>query len=493
MGMVMLQDRLNVPTRFAFGAGAMPETLKNIAWDMFVLFYFTQVLGLSGSLAGLAIAIALVVDAVIDPSIGSFSDGMLKTRFGRRQTLMAIAVLPFGISFTLLFSPPAGLSEAALFAWLVVFAILCRASISLFTIPYYALNVELSRSPLERPLLASFRQVSTAIGRFALPLIAFSYFFAASEAYPNGQLDRSAYPKFAATFSVVAMLLMIWCIVGTNRRSKTIEANVAARPRQPLSLITTIKQVVEAFKCTPNVRWQVLLGVFMFVSLGILNVYTLHLSTYYWRLTPEQIRNVSIALSPGTLLAALGARYYVPRFDKKRLMMGCIALYGVAVLVPILGPLLQAFPQPGDPAQTPVLIAFKFLGGVAYGAFLVTTATVASDIADELELNAGAPRQALMASFTFFTLGAASAIVNIAAGVFLDIIEFPVGATVAQVPPLMASKLAIFAAAIIAGAVCGVVYFVNRLEISADKQQQINGELERRYANALAAEQAVSA
>ena len=483
----MLEERIDNRARFAFGAGAIPETLKNVAWDMFVLFYFTQVLGLSGMLAGLAIGISLVVDAVIDPWVGTLSDSMRSTRLGRRQRLMAISVLPFGVAFALLFAPPAGLTDIGLFVWLVVFAIICRAAISLFTIPYYALQVELSRSPLERPLLASFRQVSTAIGRFGLPFIAFTFFFAATPEFANGQLRPEAYPMFGLSIALVAMVLMVLCIIGTNPRSLEIDRNASDRNADdakfdPPSLLTTVKQIIEALRCTPNVRRHILLGVAMFVSLGILSVYTLHLSTYYWKLTPEEIRNVSIALSPGTLLAALCARLFVPRFEKKKIMMVCIAVYAMAVLVPIFGPMMNLFPQPNDALQTPLLILFKFLGGLGYGAFLVTTATVACDIADELELNVGAPRQALLSSFTFFTMGAASAIVNIAAGAFLDIIGFPAGANIETLPVEVVNKLAIFTGIIILGACALVVFIVSRMDISRGKQRRINEKLSDRYA-----------
>lgn len=479
----MLNDRLRLSTRFAFGAGGIPETLKNSVWEMFILFYFTQVLGLSGSLAGIAIALSLIVNALVDPSIGSYSDAMPVTRFGRRQTLMAIAILPFCVSFTLLFCAPASLGATGTFIWLLVFAIIARVSISLFTIPYYALNVELSRNALERPVLTSFRQVATSAGRMIMPIVAFTFFFAASPQFSNGQLNRDAYPRFALTISIVCFVLMVWCIIGTNGRSKEIEqpsSTVSGRRKMPTP-VDTFRQIVQAFRTTRNVRWQVLLAVFMFISLGVLSVYTLHLCTYHWRLSPSEIRSVSAALPPGALLAALLARYYVPYVDKKKLMLSCIIVYGLVVVVPIAGPLFAFFPQPDTPLQAPVLIASKFLAGVLYGAFLTTSATVAADIADELELNSGEPRQALLSSFTFFTLFAASAVTTIAAGVFLDIIQFPVGVPVSQVSTQMSDKLAIFSCVIIGFAVVGVAFVVSRLDISAEKQRAITMKLEERY------------
>lgn len=127
-------------------------------------------------------------------------------------------------------------------------------------------------------------------------------------------------------------------------------------------------------------------------------------------------------------------------------------------------------------------MATKFLAGLFYGAFVTTSATVAADIADELELNSGEPRQALLSSFTFFTMFAASAVVTIAAGLFLDFISFPVGLPVSEVSTQMSDKLAIFSCIIIGVAVSGVVYVVSRLEISVTKQRSINAQLAERYA-----------
>lgn len=479
----LFTDRLRLGTRLSFGVGAIPETIKNISWDLFVLFYFTQVLGLSGSLAGLAIGIALVIDAVVDPLIGTLSDGLRGGRFGKRQKLMALSILPFGITFSLLFNPPASLSEFGLFVWLTFFAVVCRAAISMFTIPYYALHTELSRNPIERPLLASFRQIATATGRFGVPFLAFTFFFAATPDYPNGQLRQESYISFGNAIAITAMLLMAWCIIGTNRRSLDIEKNYHGElpPRAQVSLLLTIRQTIELIKSTVNARKVLLQGLLMFISLAIVSVYTLHLCTYYWKLTPEEIRNVSIALPPGTLLAAFLARYYVPVFEKKRILIIAIMGYVLFVTVPLLGPMLNLFPQPGHDLQVTLLILFKFLSGLLYGAYLVTTSTVGCDIADEIELNVGQPRQALFSSLSFFIMGASSALVNIIAGVFLDVIGLPAGADISAVTTDMSNNLALLAAGIITVCCSAAALITWTFDISREKQESINMRLKERY------------
>lgn len=61
-------------TRLAFGIGQAAEGVKTIAFNFFLLFFYTQVLGLSGILTGTALFIATCFDAITDPLAGSVSD-----------------------------------------------------------------------------------------------------------------------------------------------------------------------------------------------------------------------------------------------------------------------------------------------------------------------------------------------------------------------------------------------------------------------------------
>src|SRR5687768_9221258 len=89
-------------TRIAYGAGKAPDMIKLRSFDLFILFYYSQVLGLSGSLTGLAMFLVICVDGLTDPIVGTFSDGLKKGPFGRRLTPMAYAAIPAALSFYLL-------------------------------------------------------------------------------------------------------------------------------------------------------------------------------------------------------------------------------------------------------------------------------------------------------------------------------------------------------------------------------------------------------
>src|SRR5689334_20861842 len=101
-------SKLKVRTKFAYGIGQMAEQIKISGFDVFVFFYFQQVLGLSGSLSGTAVGIALIFDALIDPFTGSISDNWKSPR-GRRHPFMYAAALPLAVFWFALFFPPQGM------------------------------------------------------------------------------------------------------------------------------------------------------------------------------------------------------------------------------------------------------------------------------------------------------------------------------------------------------------------------------------------------
>ncbi|MFP6641260.1 MAG: MFS transporter, partial [Myxococcota bacterium] len=75
-------ERATGGTLVAFGTGSIAVGIKNSVFGSWLMLYYNQVQGLEPYLAGLALAIALVLDAVTDPLVGVWSD-RARTRWGR--------------------------------------------------------------------------------------------------------------------------------------------------------------------------------------------------------------------------------------------------------------------------------------------------------------------------------------------------------------------------------------------------------------------------
>ena len=103
----MTHDRkLTLTEKLNYGVGQVAEGLKNTSFSLMVLFYYNQVLEVSGTLCGLALGVALIFDAITDPLAGSLSDNW-RSKLGRRHPFMYASAVPLAICFFFLFSPPA--------------------------------------------------------------------------------------------------------------------------------------------------------------------------------------------------------------------------------------------------------------------------------------------------------------------------------------------------------------------------------------------------
>jgi GPH family glycoside/pentoside/hexuronide:cation symporter len=100
----MQSINLTSGSRLAYGSGGTAYGVYYNA-HYFVLIFYSQVLGLDPALAGLAVGIGLIIDAISDPLIGYLSDNT-HSRWGRRHPWILASVLPLGGAFYFLWHPP---------------------------------------------------------------------------------------------------------------------------------------------------------------------------------------------------------------------------------------------------------------------------------------------------------------------------------------------------------------------------------------------------
>jgi GPH family glycoside/pentoside/hexuronide:cation symporter len=115
------------------------------------------------ALVGAAIALSRFWDALVDPVMGYVSD-TTRTRWGRRRPFVVGAALPLGLAYFLLFVPPRGFGEAALFAYLLLSYASLFTVFTVFATPYFAWSAELVRDYHERTVLVQTRGLFAIVG-----------------------------------------------------------------------------------------------------------------------------------------------------------------------------------------------------------------------------------------------------------------------------------------------------------------------------------------
>ena len=65
---------VSLATKIFYGFGSIAFGVKDNGFTYFLLIFYNQVIGLPSAMVGLAIMVALVFDAFIDPVVGQWSD-----------------------------------------------------------------------------------------------------------------------------------------------------------------------------------------------------------------------------------------------------------------------------------------------------------------------------------------------------------------------------------------------------------------------------------
>ena len=151
--------KINNIQKFSFGLGGGVNAIKTDFFVWYLGAYYLTVLGLNPLLTGFALLTALILDAISDPLIGTFSD-RIRSKFGRRHLLMAFSLFPISLSYLMLFLPDPDWAENQifLFMWLLVFAVITRFSVTLFDIPHRALAAEIPESYEDKASVMSLRE-----------------------------------------------------------------------------------------------------------------------------------------------------------------------------------------------------------------------------------------------------------------------------------------------------------------------------------------------
>lgn len=469
--------KLGFLTKTVYGVGQAAEGIKNFSFETFLFFYFSRVLGLSGSAAGAAVAIALVFDAVTDPLAGSLSDSF-RHKWGRRHPFMYAAAPPLALSYGLLFSPPAGLGSVGLFVWLTIFTILVRTSMTLYHVPHLSLGAELSNDYQERTSIVGFRVIFSALGSLAVAVLARTVFFTPTADLENGQLDAAAYPSFGWFFAGLMLVTILMSAAGTHSRIATLPK--APDDPEPPSLGRVGRELREAFR-NDSFRFFVT-GIFIFfVARGVQLTLNLDMLTYFWNMK-EKTMGVLVAM---VFAFTLGIPFWAAAsrwLDKKPTILTGISSFSILILLPPLMKLLGLWPAPDSPLYAPGIIGMTALAAFGGAAGIVAAGSMMADIADEHELSTHRRQEGIFFGALSFSVKSSSGAGHLIAGLAMDAIAFPRQVTVAEVAPETIRSLGwIFCGFLLVLGTFSVT-LVSRYRLTRKRHAEISAELGRRRA-----------
>ena len=459
--------------KVSYGVGQAAEGIKNAAFNVFVFFYYTQVLGLPTVYTGIAIGIALAVDSITDPLIGSLSDNW-QGKHGRRHPFIYASILPLGLAFVGLFNPPE-LGEFSLFLWLTVFSVATRAMMTLYYVPHVSLGAELTDDFNERTEVVAFRYFFSYVGGILTYGIGFLYYF------PDTQFNAEAYVPFGITLSLLMMASVLLTAIGTRGRIPHLPASRVSDDKiSPWSVLKKTLSEIRSALTNQSFRWLFSGVLIVFAMVGVDNALNLHMNTYFWELQGQGNLYFFAATPVGALLGTAFASTFTRWFDKKPSVIIGTLCWALCQVIPVVLRLLGWFPENGTDELLVTLIVIKFVQGFGVVQALIAFNSMVADVVDEHELITGLRQEGIFFSSVSFSNKMTSGIGTVAAGFALALIDWPTGADVQTAADIGAETIAwlgLIYGPIVSGFALVCVYCYSKYGLNRQRHADIVAEL----------------
>lgn len=444
-------ERLSLGALATYGLPAAGMGFMYYLAVLYLMKFSTDVLLLAPASVSIILGISRVFDAITDPLAGYLSD-RTRSRMGRRRPWLIASAIPIALVFTMMWAPPASLSEGALLAWMGCAIVGFYALMTLVNVPHQSWGAELSPDYHERTRVFGARLLLLNLGAFAavgcLILII------------RAEDVRGTVFVLAASIAAFTAAAVIWSALRLQERAEL-------QGRGPQAVLGAYRDILG------NPHARLLLLVFFIESLGgaTIGVLTPYMADYV-------IGEISFPLVVATYM--LAQTLSVPLWTPLSRVFGKKALWLFSMLVTSVGFGCFFLVGAGDHTMTYVLAAIL---GAAAGCGNVIAPSVQSDIVDWDEWKTGERKEGgYFAGFNFMQKSAAGVTIMLT-GFVLQLAGY-----VPNVEQTESAQLAIRALYALFPLTCyliGAVLFL-RFSLGETEHGRIRDELEARRRASLA-------
>ena len=196
----LIIEKLSLKTRVGYGIGDIAICLYWSGVGLYLLYFYTDVVGISPSLAGLIYGIGMFWDAITDPFMGYVAE-RTRTRWGVYRPYLLFGNIPLALSFVLLFWVPP-FEGTILFFFLLFANILHRTCFTLVSVPFSSLTPRITSDSQERTNLTGFRMMGAQTGTNLMALVAFPLIF-----WVGGEDESMGFVVLALVAGLSALLI----------------------------------------------------------------------------------------------------------------------------------------------------------------------------------------------------------------------------------------------------------------------------------------------
>lgn len=368
------EGKLSVWTKIAYAVGDFSNSMGPGTIVPFWYFYFlTDVARLDPVLAGLAVLIGGVWDAVNDPLMGMLSD-RTRTRWGRRRPYLLFGAVPYGIMFALLWVVPPIQNQVHLCLYYALIYVVFDTASTVVSCPYFAMPAELTLDHDERTSIITYLMTMSIL----TGLLAAVGFAIVLDKTPDKQTAFLMMGAISATLFVPTILVTFF---GTRERAD-FQDRPRLRPREVLRFVLRNRE-----------WWHVLaMRLTSWIPVDLASAVLVYYLIYWIGMKPMEASLVQAVILTSAALFLPLVLWMSNRWEKKTAFIVLIASWAVVMLS------LFFLPE----GARPLVYCVAFLTGPGIAAAHVMPFTMSADTFDVDELASGRRQEGVYSGFEVF-------------------------------------------------------------------------------------------
>jgi GPH family glycoside/pentoside/hexuronide:cation symporter len=410
--------KIPVLDKLAYGIGNFSTGVSMQVISVFLIFYCTNILNVSGSLVGVATSAGIVWDAITDPLMGYVSDSTRSKRLGRRHIYILIG--SFGLALSNFFlwsiSPNWSYRVKILALFLALFAI--KTFSTIYVTPYTALGAELTNDYNERTSIQSIKTIFFLAGLAFASVAVLILFFKPTAEYPMGQGNPAAYPVMGLYTSLLILLLALICFFFTEKYIPILNENIEEKPSK-FKLSIMFKSFLQVLK---NKNFRAVAFPYMYSNLvtALLTGLGMTVFTNVFLLTSGEISIILAVLLAFSVLSQPFWTMTSNELDKKpalqKSLLICIVSCSLLLVLVIVKDFIKG--------NSLVFLPFAALAGFGIGGLMSLPLSMIADIIDTEELKTGVRSEGTYYGCLTLLYKLGQSIAILLVGFLLDILFF---------------------------------------------------------------------
>ncbi|MDR1096546.1 MAG: MFS transporter [Tannerella sp.] len=317
-----MKGKIPLREKFAYGLGDVGNNFLFDLGQIYLLKFYTDSLGIPAAAAATLFLVTKLLDGCTDVAVGTWVDGRKKWgKLGKFRSFMFYAIPPLALCTAISFyNPDFELTGKIIWAYCTYAAF--GLAYTMFNVPYGSMLPVMTKDPLERARMASFREFGAKAGLFVtmvafIPLVTF---FSGKFGVKHGFFAA------ASIFAIAGCAMQMICTL--NIREHYAEQKTE---KEKFSIVNSYKAIL---KNSPLLILS-LINLFTFSAFNV----KLAVLAYYCQYVLHDISFVPYAGFFQVACIFLGifcVQPLVRRFGKKVTYATGAAIWGIAELVAIL-------------------------------------------------------------------------------------------------------------------------------------------------------------